>query len=148
MDKLRAGVSVETLNARGSGYLPGHHGFEVLELEQGRLVARLPLGPEVMAPNGFLHAASVVLLADTACGYGTIAHLPEGAKSFTTIELKANFLSTAREGEALCEARAMHLGRQTHVWDAMVYRPDGTKMALFRCTQMILWPKGDEVRPG
>jgi uncharacterized protein (TIGR00369 family) len=141
MSKLRADIKIATLNERGVGYLPGHHGLQVLELEQGRLVARLPLAPELMAPNGFLHAASIVLLADTACGYGTIAHLPDGAESFTTIELKTNFLSTAREGEALREARAQHLGRQTHVWDAVVSRPDGVKMALFRCTQMILWPR-------
>ena len=141
MGTLRTDMSVEKLNSWSPGCLPGHHGFEVLELEQGRLIARLPLGPEVMAPNGFLHAASVILLADSACGYGAIAHLPEGASNFTTVELKANFLSTAKEGEVLCEATAVHLGRTTQVWDAEVRRPDGTKMALFRCMQMIFWPR-------
>jgi uncharacterized protein (TIGR00369 family) len=129
------------LNARGEGFLTGHFGFEVLEVEQGRLRARLPTRPEFMAPNGFLHAASVILLADSACGYGTMAHLPEGATGFTTIELKTNFLATVKEGEVFCEARAEHLGRTTQVWSADVCRPDGVKLALFRCTQMILWPK-------
>ena len=141
MNWLREDMSVDKLNAWSPGCLPGHHGFQLLELSEGRLLARLPLGPEVMAPNGFLHAASVILVADSTCGYGAIAHLPEGADNFTTIELKANFLRTAREGEVLCEARAVHLGRQTQVWDAEVRLPDGAKMALFRCTQMILWPK-------
>jgi 1,4-dihydroxy-2-naphthoyl-CoA hydrolase len=141
MSSLRADMSVAKLNALIPGCLPGHHGFEVLELEQGRLIAKLPLGPEVMAPNGFLHAASVVLLADSACRYGAIAHLPDGASNFTTIELKTNFLATAKEGEVLCEARAVHQGRTTQVWDAEVRRPDGTKIALFRCTQMIRWPR-------
>ena len=75
---------------------------------------------EVMAPNGFLHAASVVALADTSCGYGCVAHLPEGASGFTTIELKANFLGTAREGAIACRATPVHLGRTTQVWDAVV----------------------------
>jgi uncharacterized protein (TIGR00369 family) len=97
---------------------------------------------EVMAPNGFLHAASVIALADTSCGYGCVAHLPQGASGFTTIELKSNFLGTARDGAILCRARPVHLGRTTQVWDAEVaVEGSGAKIALFRCTQMVLWPK-------
>jgi uncharacterized protein (TIGR00369 family) len=95
------------------------------------------------APNDFLHAASVVALADTTCGYATMAHLPAGAESFTTIELKSNHLGTVREGSISCVATAQHLGRNTQVWDAVVTdAANGKKIALFRCTQMILWPKG------
>jgi uncharacterized protein (TIGR00369 family) len=97
---------------------------------------------EVMAPNGYLHAASVVALADTSCGYGCVANLPKGASGFTTIELKSNFLGTAREGFIACRATPVHLGRTTQVWDAVVTNgADGGRIALFRCTQMVLWPK-------
>jgi uncharacterized protein (TIGR00369 family) len=106
------------------------------------LIAELDIRPELLAPNGFLHAASVIALADTACGYGCIAHLPDGADNFTTVELKTNFLGTAREGTLACIAKPAHLGRTTQVWDATVTRKtDGAAIALFRCTQMILWPK-------
>ena len=102
----------------------------------------MPVRKEVMAPNGFLHAASVIALADTSCGYGCISRLPEGASGFTTIELKANFLGTAREGAILCRATPVHLGRTTQVWDAVVtLEASGARIALFRCTQMVLWPK-------
>jgi 1,4-dihydroxy-2-naphthoyl-CoA hydrolase len=140
--KLRGDVTREILNERGQGYLPGRLGIEVLALTPSRVFARMPIEPHLLAPNGFLHAASIVALADTACGYGTIAHLPEGAQSFTTIELKSNFLGTATEGSLACEARAEHMGRNTHVWDATVTdEASGRKIALFRCTQMILWPR-------
>ena len=80
-----------------------------------------------------------VALADTTCGFGSLSHLPDGAGNFTTLELKSNFLSTAKEGAIHCEAVAVHLGRTTHVWDATVRREDTAKViALFRCTQMIL----------
>jgi 1,4-dihydroxy-2-naphthoyl-CoA hydrolase len=116
--------------------------MEVTALQPGKLRSRLQVRPEIMATNGYLHAASVVALADTSCGYGTLAHLPEGAKSFTTIELKSNFLGTVREGVVLCEAAPHHLGRNTQVWDAVVTdEATGKKLALFRCTQMILWDK-------
>jgi uncharacterized protein (TIGR00369 family) len=94
-----------------------------------------------MAPNGFLHAASVIALADTSCGYGCVAQLPQGASGFTTLELKANFVGTARDGAILCRARPVHLGRTTQVWDAEVSLEGAArKIAVFRCTQMVLWP--------
>jgi 1,4-dihydroxy-2-naphthoyl-CoA hydrolase len=139
---LRGEITREILNERGQGFLPGRLGIEVQALAPSRVYARMPVQPYLLAPNGFLHAASVVALADTACGYGTIAHLPKGAQSFTTIELKSNFLGTVTEGTLLCEAHAEHMGKATQVWDAVVSdEASGRKIALFRCTQMILWPK-------
>ena len=94
-----------------------------------------------MAPNGYLHAATVVALADTSCGYGTFVNLPEGAEGFTTIELKSNFLGTKRGGAIACRAGLVHGGRTTRVWDATVSdEGSGKPIALFRCTQMILYP--------
>jgi uncharacterized protein (TIGR00369 family) len=106
------------------------------------VLGRFDVKPHHMAPNGFLHAASVVALADTACGYGCARSLPEGAAGFTTIELKSNFLGTARDGAVECEARLVHAGRTTQVWDAEV-RSEGSArpIALFRCTQMVLYPR-------
>jgi uncharacterized protein (TIGR00369 family) len=141
--KLRADVTREALNQRGTGRLPGLFGLRVLELSEGRLHAEMTIRPDIVAPNGYLHAASVIALADTACGYGCVAHLPEGAQNFTTIELKSNFLGTARDGTIETIATPAHLGRNTQVWDAVVtHRESGKTIALFRCTQMILWPKG------
>ena len=129
------------LNARAPGHLPGWFGIKVLSVEPGRPSARLPIRPEMLAPNGFLHAATVIALADTSAGYATIAHLPEGAEGFTTIELKTNFLGTLTKGVLLCATSAGHSGRTTQVWDAEVSSEDGRRLALFRCTQMVLWPK-------
>ena len=142
MSKLRADQTLEKFTQRAAGNLPGMMGIQIIALAQGQANGRMPIQPLHMAPNGYLHAASVVALADTTCGFATMAHLPEGAKSFTTIELKSNHLGTLREGAATCVATAQHLGNNTHVWDAVVSdEQSGKKIALFRCTQMILWPK-------
>ena len=139
---LRPGLTLDFMNARGKDRLPGLFGFRVMALEESLLVAEIDIRPHFLAPNGFLHAATVIALADTACGYGCIAHLPKGAENFTTVELKSNFLGTAREGTLACIAKLAHGGRTTQVWDATVTRQaDGRPIALFRCTQMILWPK-------
>ena len=123
---------------RQAGYLPGELGIEVIEVKSGYVKSRLPVTKRLMAPNGFLHAASVIALADTSAGYGCIASLPEGARGFTTIELKSNFLGSATEGAIECEARSVHLGKTTQVWDATVTDGKGKTLALFRCTQLVL----------
>jgi len=124
----------------GDGHLPGHLGVEILTVGREAVESRMAVRREVMAPNGYLHAASVVALADTSCGYGCVAALPEGARGFTTIELKSNFLGTARDGAIRCRATPAHLGRTTQVWDAVISsEADGKVIALFRCTQMVLW---------
>jgi len=137
---LRTGFTAESMKDRGAGKLPGLLGITLLSVEEGLVVAELKIRGELLAPNGYLHAASVVALADTMCGYGCVSHLPEGAKGFTTIELKSNFLGTALDGTIYVEARPLHLGRTTQVWDAVVRHRETTKtIALFRCTQMVLW---------
>ena len=133
---------VDGLNERGVETLPGLIGLEILEAEKGRLASRLELREELMAPNGYLHAATIVALADTSCGYGTFVSLPEDAVGFTTVELKSNFLGTKRSGAIECEATLAHGGRTTQVWDATVTDGEGAKtLALFRCTQLILYPR-------
>jgi uncharacterized protein (TIGR00369 family) len=133
---------VEGLNERGVGTLPGLIGVEILEAEQGRLESRLELREELMAPNGYLHAATIVALADTSCGYGTFVSLPEGAEGFTTVELKSNFVGTRRAGVIACESKLAHGGRTTQVWDATITDGESGKLlALFRCTQLIFYPR-------
>ena len=137
-------VTAGELNARAAGRLPGLLGVDILTVEPGRVTGRLVVRPELLAPNGYLHAASVIALADTACGYGAFASRPEGARGFTTIELKTNFLGTVREGTIACEATLVHGGRTTQVWDARVTdEATGRPIALFRCTQLILYPQGE-----
>jgi 1,4-dihydroxy-2-naphthoyl-CoA hydrolase len=138
--QLRPNRDAAWFNEIGLEHFPAVVGIDVIAVEQGSVRVKLPLRPELFAPNGFLHAGAVVTLADSAAGYGTVAHLPESATGFTTLELKANFLRAAREGTLDCLAEAVHLGRSTHVWDATV-RADGHErpVALFRCTQLILY---------
>jgi 1,4-dihydroxy-2-naphthoyl-CoA hydrolase len=139
---LRPEITLDALNARRAGRLPELFGLKVVSLAEGELRMRMPVRDELLAPNGFLHAASVIAVADTACGFATIAHMPVGAENFTTIELKSNFLGTVTAGTVEAHARAAHVGRNTQVWDATVTEvATGKTIALFRCTQMVLWPK-------
>lgn len=134
--------SHEHFNERGREHLPGLLGLVFTAVEPGEVRGELTVRKDLLAPNGFLHAATVVALADTCCGYGCMMNLPEGATGFTTIELKSNHLGTALEGVVECVARPAHTGKTTQVWDATVTsRETGRTLALFRCTQMVLYKK-------
>ena len=129
----------ERLSAAMEGRLPGLLGLELLDVRPGRVQARMDLKPEHLAPNNFLHAATVIAIADSSAGMGCLASLPDDAGGFTTIELKTNFLATATEGALWCEAQMVHGGSRTQVWDATVRREDDERViALFRCTQYLL----------
>jgi 1,4-dihydroxy-2-naphthoyl-CoA hydrolase len=134
--------TAQDFNAIGIGKLPGHLGIIVTHVDQSEVAAELAINETLMAPNGFLHAGTVVALADTCAGYGCIVNLPPGASGFTTIELKSNHLGTALEGTIIGCAKPVHLGKTTQVWDAVVsHKKSGKTIALFRCTQLILYAK-------
>jgi 1,4-dihydroxy-2-naphthoyl-CoA hydrolase len=132
---------VAALTERQKGHLPDHMNLKWLEARPGFMRGRIMAELHHMAPNGYLHAGTVVTLADSACGYGCVISKPDAAIGFTTIELKTNFLGAAQPGETIvCEARLAHGGRTTQVWDAEVRNETNAKaMALFRCTQMLLY---------
>ncbi len=132
----------EGFNGIGARKLPGHLGIVITEINAARVNGELTIVESVMAPNGYLHAGTVVTLADTLCGYGCVANLPADATGFTTIELKSNHLGTALEGTIAGVATPVHRGRTTQVWDAVVaHKESGRTLAVFRCTQMILYAK-------
>ena len=135
------GLDIQRLNAVGAGKLPGLIGLEIIDAAPERVAGRLEVRDALLAPNGFLHAASVIALVDSLAGYGAMLNLPEGAEGFTTVELKSNFLGTAREGALIAEAKPVHCGRKTQVFDATAWKErDEKTIALFRCTQMVLYP--------
>lgn len=120
--------------------LPTHLGLTFAMSDDGAVRGWFEVAPHHLAPNGYLHAAAIIALADTAAGYGCMRAKPAGATGFTTIEIKSNHLGTATSGRVEALARLVHGGRTTQVWDAEV-TAGGRTLALFRCTQMILYPR-------
>ena len=135
-------LTPEYFKENDAGRLPDVLGLKVTHVGKGEFHAEFEVAEKHLAINGYLHAGSVVTLADTAAGYGCFANLPEAANGFTTIELKMNLLSTAREGKALCVAKCVHAGRTTQVWESTVTSSaTGKTMAKFTCTQLVLYPR-------
>jgi 1,4-dihydroxy-2-naphthoyl-CoA hydrolase len=134
------GHSVAAFDRFGEGYLASHLGIEMIAVSPREIIGQVRIRRELMSPNGSLHGGTLVAVADNLCGYGSIINLPQEASGFTTIELTCNFLGMASSGILRCEARPLHLGRSTHVWDAALSEAgSGRRLAMVRCTQMVLW---------
>jgi 1,4-dihydroxy-2-naphthoyl-CoA hydrolase len=142
MQETLKNITPSAANQFAKGSLTDHLGIIFTSIEKGKVTAELPIRPFLLAPNSYLHAGSVITLADSAAGFGCMVSLPDGATGFTTIELKSNHLGTAREGTIYCTATIAHGGKSTQVWDAVVKnKATDQVIAMFRCTQMILYPK-------
>lgn len=133
-------TSVEKLNAANVGKLPEHLGLSITSVAEGKIVGRFSVRPDLVSHTGYLLAGVALTLADLLCAYGVSTVWPEGAKSFTTVEVKCNFVGTALEGEVEVVAHLVHGGRTTQLWDAEIASvTTGRRMALFRATQIILY---------
>ncbi len=134
-------INARVWNDRSKGKFPGLIGIEFSSVSHGHASCQIEIREELLAPNGYLHAGVVVTLADTACGYGCISSLPSKAKLFTTVELKSNFMGTAKPSAVLkCEARLVHGGKTTQIWHAEVKDSEKNKLiAVFTCTQLIIY---------
>lgn len=132
---------VAGLNEFASTKHPGMVGVEILTCTTEEVTGQFEVTEPVVAGTGFLWAPVVITLADWLCAAGIGQHIDPEKASFTTIELKTNFLGSARQGEVVFgRARPVHLGRTTQVWDVEVMNRSSEKtIALFRCTQMILY---------
>ena len=133
---------VASLNEFFRPKVPGMFGCEITNVSPEGAEGRLTVTEPLIAGTGFVFAPVVIGIADFLCAAAMGPHLPEGA-SFTTLEVKTNFVSSAREGDVVtAEAHPVHLGRTTQVWDATVTNATtGRLMALFRNTQLVLLPR-------
>lgn len=133
-------LNIDYFNHLSKDHFPEFMGIKITHLETGKMLGEMSVQKQFFAPNGFLHAGSLVTFADTIAGYSCLAHLPDQAKSFTTIELKSNFTGAIKQGKIEGESVAEHLGRTTQVWRVLVNDSSTKKrLAVFSCTQLILY---------
>lgn len=112
-------------------------GFTLTEVEPGRAVIALDAGPRHANPMGTLHGGVLCDIADAAMGMAYAASLDEG-ETFTTLELKINFLKPVRTGRLTATGRLVKGGRTVGLLecdvvddkDRLVARASSTCMTL------------------
>jgi 1,4-dihydroxy-2-naphthoyl-CoA hydrolase len=139
MDESAKLLAIETYRQHSES-LPDLLGIKLIKVGNQSISVSLEVTSYHLNPaHTSCHAATMVAIADTACGWGCVAHLPDDAKSFTTVDLNCNLLRAVTSGVIVCEASLLHGGRTTQIWDAIVQCESGKKVAAFRCTELLLY---------
>ena len=114
-----------------------HLGIELVEVTPDRVLARLKVSEKLMTVTGTVHGGTLMAFADTIGAAGTAANLAEGQRT-ATLESKTNFIAACRSGTVQAEAKPIHKGKRTHVWQTRVTDESGRLLSLTTQTQMVL----------
>ena len=114
-----------------------HLGMKFVEIEKERVVATLEVKPELMTMTGTVHGGTLMAFADSVGAAGTVASLAEGQRT-ATLESKTNFIAGCRSGTVQAEAKPIHKGKRTHVWETRITDESGKLLSITTQTQMIL----------
>jgi uncharacterized protein (TIGR00369 family) len=117
---------------------PGLMGVRLLALAPDRVVAEMPVRPDLCTTGGILHGGATMAFADTLGAVGTILNLASGKRT-TTTDSSTKFIAGARVGGTVtAESVALHRGRTTMVWQTTIRNADGKLCAVVTQTQLVL----------
>ena len=116
-------------------------GFSVSEAGDGRAVVNLKSGPQHFNPMGTLHGGVLCDIADTAMGFAFASTLADG-ESFTTVELKINYLRPVREAQLRAEGRVVQRGKTVGYVESDVFDENDKLVAKSSSTCLVL--RGDQ----
>ena len=125
------------LNALNKNTMIAHLGIEFIEIGPDFLRARMPVDHRTLQPYGLLHGGASVTLAETL-GSSASALCVDGDKAVVGIEINANHVRGAKSGWVIGTARALHIGRSTHVWDIRIENEEGKLVCVSRLTVAII----------
>jgi 1,4-dihydroxy-2-naphthoyl-CoA hydrolase len=112
-------------------------GMKFVEVTPDRVVARLQVTDKLMTVGGSVHGGTLMAFADSIGAAGTVANLAEGQRT-ATLESKTNFIAGCRGGTIQAEAKPIHKGKRTHVWETRITDENGKLLSVTTQTQMIL----------
>ncbi len=138
-NKLRI---LDQLHALVRGELPAPAvarlvGFTVIGVSEGRATVALEAGPQHANPMGTLHGGILCDIADAAMGIAYATTLAED-ESFTTLELKINFLKPVWNAKLVAEGRVVKRGRTVGLTECDITDEQGSLVARASSTCMTL----------
>ena len=117
--------------------LVAHLGIEFDEVTPDLVRARLAVSERLLTTTGTVHGGTLMAFADTIGAAGTVANLSAEQRT-ATLESKTNFIAACRAGTLHAEAKPIHKGKRTHVWETRITDDAGKLLSVTTQTQMIL----------
>jgi len=141
---FRDAVSIETLNAMSRNTLIEHLGIVFTAAGDDWISATMPVDERTRQPYGILHGGASVVLAETLGSSAGNLCVDTGAQVCVGLEINANHIRAVQGGQVTGTARAVHVGRSTHVWDIRIEDDAGRLVCTSRLTLAVV----PAVRPG
>lgn len=102
------------------------------------LSASMPVDERTHQPYGILHGGASVVLAETVGSIASYQCIDTSRYYCVGLDINANHLRAVRSGRVTAVAKAVHLGRTTHVWDIRLQDDAGNQTCISRLTMAIV----------
>jgi 1,4-dihydroxy-2-naphthoyl-CoA hydrolase len=113
-------------------------GMEILQLEKGKVVAKMPVDERTRQPFGLLHGGASVALAETVASIGAYELVDKETEGIAGLEINANHVRPKNDGFVTAVGTVLHQGKTTMVWDIKIMDEQERLICISRCTIAVL----------
>ncbi len=121
--------------------LMGTLGMDIIESEEGRVVATMPVDHRTHQPMGLLHGGASVALAETVASMGGFLLVDPDKEAVVGLEINANHIKGKREGIVTATGTILHRGKKTQIWEVRITDEDNELICISRCTLAVIQVK-------
>jgi len=125
------------LNASSKGTMVEHLGIRFTSFDDESLTAEMPVDHRTLQPAKLLHGGASVALAETLGSVGANLCLQDANQQPVGLEINANHIRSATNGHVTGVARALHIGRTTHVWEIQIHNEQQKLVCISRLTVAV-----------
>ncbi|MCD6178808.1 MAG: hotdog fold thioesterase [Bacteroidales bacterium] len=131
-------ISLEQINKTSKGTMMEVLGIEYMIVEPGYIKAKMPVDERTRQPFGILHGGASLALAETIGSIGSAVLMADKNVEVRGAGITANHIKAVKSGWVFGEARTIHVGKNTHIWDIQIKDEDGNLVSTARLTNFIL----------
>jgi len=132
-------ISLDQLNETSKGTMMEVLGIEYLIVEPGYIKAKMPVDERTRQPFGILHGGASVALAETIGSIGSAVLMADKNVEVRGAGITANHVKAVKSGWVFGEAKTIHVGKNTHIWDIQIKDEEGDLVSTSRLTNFILF---------
>ena len=132
-------ISLDQMNETNNGTMMEVLGIEYLIVEPGFIKAKMPVDERTRQPFGILHGGASVALAETIGSIGSAVLMADKNVEVRGAGITANHVKAVKSGWVFGEARTIHVGKNTHIWDIQIKDDKGDLVSTSRLTNFILF---------
>lgn len=138
---IRPDVTLAQLNKLNQGNMCEYLGIEYTEIGNNYLCGKMPVDYRTKQPLGLLHGGASVVLAETLGSIAANSCIDPAVSYCVGLDINANHIKSVADGYVYGKATAVHLGKNTHVWEIRITNEEGQLVCISRITIAVMSKK-------